>query len=494
MFFGTPNALAHASFALWVIVTLMVFSRFRAPHATVICILGGTLFLPEVLAIDPPLLPPIKKASVTMFMAWIGCRWKAKDRLAEAKPLAGIDILFLIVLFGDVGTVFTNMDQLVDGPSVRPGHKPTELIGMFVKDWLFYYLAFFLGRAMLRDRQDLEDLTRMTVYGGIAYALGALIEVRMSPQLHNWIYGYHPGDFTMTARYGGYRPTVFMATGMAVAMFILSATLISFARSSLKKTPGYISWFLLVVLVLCKSTGALVYAAFTVPLVATVKKPKLRLQVVLSTMVLFYPVLRMTNVFPVDELVETAEKLDEERAESLWFRFDQEAQLVARAFERPAFGWGVWDRNRIFDSETGEDTSTTDGDWAIRVGTRGLVGFFGLYGMLVIPMYVAARRIRKIPSAEDQRLLGGVAMVTALWTVDLLPNGLFHALPFFYAGATYGLSKGLLNPQRGDAPGPARGRGGPGGHGGGPEVTFQRHPTPSQPHFHDPTSWPPPPR
>ncbi|HEY8426813.1 MAG TPA: hypothetical protein VIL20_00500, partial [Sandaracinaceae bacterium] len=266
MILGEPNIFAYLALFLWVPVTLVLFIRLRPPMATMASILGGVMLLPESISIDPPALPPMDKLSVTAFWAFLGCLWKAPDRLREARPFRGLDALFLVVVAGNVGTALTNSDPLVTGPVVRPGLTLYDAFAHGVKDLLSLYLPFFLARAMLRTRRDLHDLMRVLVVCGVVYAIFALVEIRMSPQLHNWIYGYHQYDFSMTMRFGGYRPMIFMLTGLATAMFVLSTTLAAWARWRAGVGGAAVSLFLTAVLILCKSTGAIVYAFAVVPL------------------------------------------------------------------------------------------------------------------------------------------------------------------------------------------------------------------------------------
>lgn len=443
MLIGEPNLFAYLALFLWVPGTLFAFSRLRPPLATMVCVLSGVMFLPEQLAVDPPLLPPMEKLSITGVWAFIGCLWKARDRIIEARPLRGLDALFLLVLIGNFGTAMTNADPLVTGPVTRQGLTLYDAFAGSVKDVLSLYLPFLLGRAMLRTRQDLLDFMLVLTICGIVYATLALIEIRLSPQLHRWVYGYHQGDFSMTMRFGGYRPMIFMEHGLATAMFVLSATLAAWTRWRTGAIKPWVPLFLTTVLILCKSTGAIVYAMFVIPVVALTRRPRMWLATVLAGMVILFPLLRGTGVFPTDTLVEWAHIISEDRALSLWFRFDQEDQLLERARERLVFGWGPYSRNRIYDPETGEDLSITDGDWMIQLGTRGLMGFIGLYGILALSVVLAQRRLKKISSRRDRVLLAGLGLVSALQTVDLLPNGLFHFLPFFFAGAVSGLTEGL---------------------------------------------------
>lgn len=457
MFFGHPNPFAYAALFLFIPLTLWFYSRMPATKATLVTVLGGVLFLPEVLAVDPPLLPPMDKTSITAFWAFAGCMWKARGDVRRARPFRGIDLLFVLLLLCNVGTAVTNQFPLISGPIVRQGLTLYDSFALGIKDTLAIYLPFLLGRAMFTDRRDLRTLLNGLVVGGVVYALLALIEIRFSPQLHNWLYGYHQMDFSMAMRFGGYRPMIFMQTGLAVGMFLLAATIAAIVLHRTGNVRVRTVWFLGVVLVLCKSTGAIIYALVVLPVVALVKFPRARLPAFLALLTLLYPVLRTTDTFPTDSLVEQAEKINEERALSLWFRFDQEYQLLQRALEQPLFGWGGYNRNRHFDPVTGEDLSVTDGDWAIQIGSRGLVGFTAVYGLLTVPVVLTFRRIKRVRRRQDRQRLAALALITSLLVVDLLPNGLFHCLPFFLSGALFGLLQGLSD-KRQSAPATPRRR------------------------------------
>lgn len=447
MMLGNPNILAFLALFIWVPVTAWIFTRYRPAEATMWSILLSIMFLPEVVAIDPPLLPPMDKTSMAVLWCFLACLWKGRDRLLAAKPFRGIDLLFVMLLLGNVGTSLTNEDALVTGAVVRPALGLYDAFALGIKDTLSIYLPFFIGRAMIRNRRDLDDLTRILLSTGMFYSLLALVEIRLSPQLHNWVYGFHQMDFTMTMRFGGYRPTIFMQTGMAVCMYLLGSSMMAIARNRAGMEKTWKTLYLPVIVVICKSSGAVIYGLLVWPLLWMSQRFRILLPTAFALTALLYPVLRGTDVFPADALVEQAEKFNEERALSLWFRFDQEWQLMERARERPWFGWGGYNRNRLFEPSTGEDLSVTDGDWAIQVGTRGAVGFLGMYGLLTIPILLLFFRMKRLRSKRDRRLLSAVALLSSVITVDLLPNGLFNCLPLFLSGAIHGLSIGLLAEQ-----------------------------------------------
>jgi hypothetical protein len=415
------------------------------------------MFLPEVIAFDPPLLPPIDKQTIATFWVIIGCWWKARQRLSRARPFRGIDAFFVLVLIGNLGTSMTNGDALTTGPVVRDGLTLYDAFAGSVKDVLFVFLPFLIGRAMFRTPDEMRDFLRILVVAGLVYSLFALFEVRMSPQSHRLLYGYHPASFEMTIRGGGYRPTIFMLTGLGVAMFFLSSIIAAIARTKAGEPrlgKWYVGAYLTGVLVLCKSTGAIVYAAVIVPIVAIVRKPRMWLPLGLAILVFTFPLLRGADLFPTRQLTDLFMGVSEERALSLWFRFENEDQLLARARERPFFGWGGYNRQRIFDPATGEDMSVTDGHWIIAMGQRGMVGYVGMFGLLLWPVVQAYRIRKRIRDQRDRILIAALALIVAINAVDLLPNGLFSYLPYFYSGILAGVLPSYGKP--GTAP-PGRG-------------------------------------
>lgn len=443
---GSPNFLAWAALILFAPIALACFARMRPHVAAAWTMLGAVMFLPEVIEIDLPLLPPIDKQTIATVWVFAGCMWKARHRIERARPMRGVDLFFALVIVAEVGTALTNSDELVTGSVTRRGMTLYDALSGTIKDTLFVFLPFLIGRSMFRSRAELDEFLRILVVAGLVYSVLALYEIRMSPQSHYQLYGYHPASFEMTMRGGGYRPTIFMITGLGVAMFFLSTAIAAIARWKTERTRWYVPTYLTAVLVLCKSTGAIVYGLFLVPIVAIVRKPRFLLPLGLALLVFTFPLLRGADVFPTDEIVDVFMGVSEERALSLWFRFDQEDQLLARGRERPFFGWGGFARQRIFD-ENGEDMSVTDGHWIIELGQRGVVGFVGMFGLLLWPVVQAYRARKRIADEGDRILVAALALIVAINAVDLLPNGLFSYLPYLYSGVLAGVLPALTAPR-----------------------------------------------
>ncbi|WP_053232013.1 hypothetical protein [Sandaracinus amylolyticus] len=436
---GSPNWFSWTALVLFAPLVMVLFARLQPVLATVVTMLGAVMFLPEVIRFDPPLLPPIDKQTLATFWVFIGCLWRARDRVRSAKVMRGVDSFFWLVLIGSIGTALTNPDDVVTGPVVRQGLTTYDAFAGVVKDVLFVFLPFFIGRAMFRTPDDLRVFLKALVVAGLVYSLFALFEIRMSPQTHWQIYGYHPASFEMMMRGGGYRPTICMITGLAVAMFFLSSIMASIARTKTGESKWYVPTYLTTVFVLCKSTGAIVYGLFLIPLMSFVRRPKLWLPLVLAGLVFTFPLLRHADLFPTRQITDFFMGISEDRALSLWFRFENEDQLLDRARERLWFGWGGYSRQRVYDPMTGEDLSVTDGHWIIQLGERGMVGYVGMFGLLLWPIVSAFRARKRIVDEHDRHMVAALALIVAINAVDLLPNGLFSYLPYFYSGVLAGV-------------------------------------------------------
>jgi hypothetical protein len=443
-----PNFVAYVALLAYPIVVFALYRRTTAVAATTWSMLLAAMFLPEWAAFDPPVLPPLDKSSLTSIYVMVALLVGSRERLSAARIFRGVDRLFLVSIAGLVCTVAVNGDELIFGPRYIQGMVPWDAVSYSLADTLGLFLPFFIGRAMFRGSKDLHTFFRVLVTAGMIYAAFCLFEVRFSPQTHRWIYGIHQMDFAMTYRGGGYRPMVCMRTGIAVAMFMLTTAMaaVALARSSPLRgltVPRWKPAYLTIVLLLCKSTGAITYGLFVLPLLAFMRRARVRLAVVLAVFLMSFPLLRISQVFPTDAVVSGFEAVaGQERSLSLWFRFWNEDELLAHARDRFWFGWGGYGRFRIYDPFTGQDLSVTDGDWTIVLGSRGLVGFVSIYALLVAGIFLAARRLQRIPDPKDRRLVAALALIVAVNALDLIPNGLFHTLPYFYAGVLWGVLEG----------------------------------------------------
>ena len=302
------------------------------------------LFLPETVSFDPPGLPPLDKYSLPYVGALLGGLIFAPRPLFSARLMTGPEILVLPLVFTAVMTALVNTDPLTDVGI--DGLETWDGMSLGIQRSLLAVLPLILGRAYYRTPRDLRDLLAVMVIALLAYTPLILYEIRMSPQLHRIVYGSHVQWIGMSYRWGGYRPSVFFRHGLGLAMFVLAATLAcgTLARARLRAFfaptwpvfPGLAG-----LLVLCKSTAAIGYAAVLLPVVTFLSGRLMAwVAALLAVGFLVYPAVRISPWFPGEQIVEAAARVSEDRAESIAFRFENEDALLNRALERPLFGWG----------------------------------------------------------------------------------------------------------------------------------------------------------
>src|SRR5205823_15018650 len=95
-----------------------------------------------------------------------------------------------------------------------------------VRQIIIWGLPYVIGRVYFSDLEGIRELAVGIFIGGLIYVPLCWFEVRMSPQLHVWVYGFRQHSFYQNMRDGGYRPMVFMQHGLMVAMWMSMTALI----------------------------------------------------------------------------------------------------------------------------------------------------------------------------------------------------------------------------------------------------------------------------
>lgn len=443
--------MTNLALSAWPLVTLALVMSLPFPKAALISILGGFLLLPSFGGMDLPLLPPFNKDSIpalsVLVLAVLLYRTKdTNDRyslpaLPGWLPRAPIGIVCLAMLvLGVQMTALTNGERIVYGPTVLPGLRIYDGFSIALAG-LTMAVPLFIGRKFFAHPENQALLLRGLVIAGLGYSLLALYEIRMSPQLSRIVYGEFANDWRQMIRGGGWRPAVFMHHGLQLAIFMAAVTLAAFGASRcLEQRRRSLYFFagawLFGTLLLSNSLGALIIAAMFLPAVLFLPT---RLQLlfagVMAGIVLLYPLLRSVDVIPTDRFIALVEGVDEQRASSLQYRVINEDILLAHAREKPFFGWGTWNRNRVFD-ETGDDVSTTDGAWILSMGKTGWIGYLAEFGLLTLPIILLA--IRSWRREEVPQVTSVLALVLVAQLIDLIPNSFLSPVTVLMAGALWG--------------------------------------------------------
>lgn len=432
----------------WPLISIAFFKRCSPHVAVVLTILAGYLILPEKYSIDLPLLPPLNKITVPAITALVLAAMMVRRGTARFPVLPGLfprlfSMWFLIVLLvgGAFMTVMTNGDTLQFGPTVLPALRPYDALSSILLA-LTFILPVLLARKYLASPQAHRALLVLLCFSGLIYSLFILVEARMSPLFHHWVYGYFPHVWIQHVRSYGWRPVVFLGHGLLVGIFLF-ATILSAAglvRGKLQSTnrKRYIFAMLWLLLILLVSTnfGALLITLVLLPLfLFSNVKTHLITAAVIAGIFLAYPVARDTRLIPLDRIVDVAAQVDPQRAASFRTRLKNEEDFLAKTRQRSIFGWGGWGRSRTYDPNTGDDITIADGAWVITLSVSGWTGYIARFGILCIPVFLLLMHRRRLKIGPETSAL---ALIVAGNLVDLIPNSSLTPVTAIVAGALWG--------------------------------------------------------
>ena len=442
-----PNLFAYIVLLGFPLVALLMFHRLPLQKALVWSVLAGHLMLPSATMVNLPVLPVLDRVSIVGLSVFLLCLIYGRKAGPPPKDQrAGrwvFSLMLAFAVFGPFLTVAFNRTPLFFGPTMLPGLGPKDAVSLAIQTFTAL-VPFWLGLRYLNTREGHRLLLQGFVIGALIYTVPVLIELRLSPQLHNWVYGFFQHSFAQHIREGGFRPLVFLDHGLVLGIFLCIGCLSALVlfKEALRTGQTAFGWFyaalwLLLILFESNNFGALALAlGGSVLLLLSGQRLLMVVAGTVAVVVLLYPILRGSGLIPIETVLDLLGRISSDRAGSLGFRLMNEEALLERANLKPLFGWGSWARNQIFDSYTGEMTSVTDGVWIIFIGIYGWLGYIGRFGLLTLPiLFYAAKRSQLGPS----RITTGLAVVLAVILMDLIPNSALVNYVWLMAGGIAGL-------------------------------------------------------
>ncbi len=430
----------HNQFALivlfaWVPIVLGIFAFLPPRRAVIAAFVCGYLFLPS-LSLHFPTLPDVNKGSLTAVGVILGSLIFDGGKLFAFRPRL-IDLACLVLCFSPIET------SLLNGLGIMDGFAASATI---VTRW---GLAYWIGRAYFTDWDAARELAVGIVIGGLAYVPLCLWEIRMSPQLHGQIYGLSFMSFRQDSALYGFRPNVFLVDGLTVTMFMGVCSILAFwmwmTQSPTKIWGIRIGWIALTLIgitVLCKALGGLVLMAGGMAALMMTRWPKTKFAAVCLIMAApLYIVSRANGHWDGQTLIDAAQHVSKDRANSLEFRLKNENLLVAKALEQPWWGWGGWRRSHVFDPFDHRDLTIVDGLWILTFGEHGIIGLVALLTMVLGPAVLMLRRV-PLRYWSDAACAAPVALaiVITLYMIDGLFNATFNSVASLAAGAVASMS------------------------------------------------------
>jgi len=444
------NILAYIVLLVWPILSMRWFRVKLIQEAILWTLLGGFLLLAVKTEIDIPMLPALGKHTMPVISVLLGCFLIKKQPVLYFQGLGKKKYLILIFIVSPLVTSLLNPNSIIIGFQFSPGLTYYDGLSDSINRFLLI-IPFFIGRRFFRTYSDQLIMFKILVSSALLYSLPMLYEIRMSPQLHTWVYGYFPHSFGQQKRSSGFRPVVFIGHGLWVAFYMmvcLSAS-IPLWKDGIKVkqfSPAAVSYFLFIMLVLCKSMASLFYAVFLFTFIKWISPRGQHIAAVLLVSVaMLYPAMSILNVFPHEKLLSVASSVtSNDRMQSLKFRFDNEKRLLDHAKEKFYFGWGGWGRNRVY-ADSGKDITVTDGQWIMTFGSFGVIGFIAEFGLLAVVVIQANRASKYLMIKKERNLLAAHSLLLGIVMVDQLPNATLEAWLWLLVGILLGRSEEIMN-------------------------------------------------
>jgi len=458
-----PNIFAYLVLYGWPLVAFWMYWKLPIHRAFIWSILVGYLFMPPAsAAFDLPALPEFTKleiAAVSSFVMAIAFHGVGFIKIPRSPLLIAIILGYLFV---PVFTVLTNAEDVVYGLYTLSGMSFIEIPALVLYR-AFFLIPFIMAYSVLSDFEHLTDVLYALVIGLMAYSVLILFEVRVSPQLNTWIYGFFQHSFLQMVRGDGFRSIVFLYHALWVGFFTVMGLVAAIAlyknpeskpsgpfmfaperifRRFFRESPVAVYLVLgivfMVVLVLSKSMGPILFG-ITLTATLLVIKPRYQLLAagIVGLIVFSYPILRGVGLVPAEQLVDLIATINPDRAASFEFRLDNELILMDRALEKLLFGWGEGARHLILDPLFGRLVAIPDGQWVIILGAYGIVGFICEMGLILIPVLMALRWSYITDPKIVSPLVPAYALLIAANAVDMIPNATLTHLTFIMAGVLW---------------------------------------------------------
>lgn len=439
------NSLALLMLLVWPVVTAVLFARLDYRRAAIWTLLAGYLLLPPVSGIKIPMVPYLQKDQIASLCALVGM-----VMLRQSAPMpwirmeAWVKMLLGLAVVGVFATVATNPEPLIEGVTFRPGLGVRDAINA-----LFYTLLelapFVIGYMLLSSTDSIRLFMQALILATLGYSILMLIEIRMSPQLNVWIYGFFAHDFSQSIRYGGFRPMVFLEHGLWVAMFtvmgLLSAA-VAFREAhgpEQRRRAMWVLGYLMILLVLCKSAASLGYSLLFVPAILLLKPQwQLRIAGTFAALVFIYPLALWLGLVPTEAITDAIISYDPDRGHSLRFRFNNEQILLQHAAEKILAGWGGWGRNLLVNPEDGRYTTIADGQWIITITGGGLIAYVAVFGLFCGTILRVWRHAAA--TGRYDRWAIALSLICVANLIDLIPNATLTPLTWLAAGALAGMT------------------------------------------------------
>ena len=410
----------------WIPLTIYFFNKKGAVKGTLLSLIGGILFIP-IFSYDFPLITYNKNAviSLSILISFLITNSTRKYPLR----FNGVD--FFVLMSCVVGPIITSLSN---------GLGLYDAIFQSLNTTLSWGFFFWMGRRLITNRETLEILKYYILIGTLIYVPLCLVELRFSPQLNRWVYGFYAHSFLQHIRNGGYRPMVFMQHGLMVTLWLASGAIIAFSYwvegiyKKIWRIPIPVVFFLIFFTTLfSNSTGStiLMFLGIILYILYRVRRITWPIRIILLFIPLYF-YLRLNGIINSNDILQIVSMhFNAERTQSVWFRFYQEDLYTKNMIGHQLFGWGGWNRSAPIDPRTGYLLIVRDSMWLGLYSQYGFVGMISVYLFLLYgPFKIISKKSRKIVKDAIP-----IVLILTIFSLDSLLNSMVNVVYLFCAGA-----------------------------------------------------------
>jgi hypothetical protein len=436
---GSYNLIAHLMMVGWFPLCFVLFLVMRPTKAVATGMVAGLLLLPNI-EYEFFRIPDYDKSMAVGLGLILAALAFDRARLLSFRP-RWVDLPVVIICVAPL------LSNLANGYPLWSG-----LSGAF-SAFVRWGMPWILGRIYFADFKPQHQLALAIVVGALLYAPFCLFEMKMSPLLHEIVYGVKLKTVKHAQRGMFWRPNVFLSHGLMCALYLAMAAFLAFtlwftkARTALLRLPMLIVLAVLVAITVgASSKNAFLMMVVGMGCVVVARRLRTGLPVLLLIAIpVVYVGLRQGLGWDGQEIVEVSRSVfGEGRASSLELRFESEAMLSERAGEKVWLGYadmGEFTGNQPRDGTDRQDFNIiVDSMWLIFLGTNGVVGLLGAFSaMLLAPFLLWKRLPARYWTHPSVSMTTALAIMSALFALDCLLNSFENPVFIAAGGGVCGL-------------------------------------------------------
>lgn len=416
---------------IWPLICCILYFYLNELVATFISVFIGFLILPVGVYLDIPLFPNFDKNLSSLVGVLLGLIFIKKKSFNWFGDNGFVRYSILSIILLTLVNYFFNTQPLFNGEYWVVGITIHEAFVACLRNYLaISFLVVAIN--VVKSENDVIQLHKMIVIALLAYLPLIIIELLISPQIHNFVYGFHPHSFNQQIRNGGFRPTVFIGHGLLTANVYLGGFISLLILYKFKKffisQPINLTLIIIffILLILLKSATALLLAilAFITLCFLSFNLRRYTLKCIVFFSVL-YPFLVSMDLIPLDSIyILFAQLFPQERLDSLFFRFFNEKLFLEYLNNYVFIGYGGMGRAMI-------PGAIVDGTWLVWTMRYGVIFWF-----IHVVLYSHYMFVKYNPNTSFQKVIIVFSVLPIIILIDQIPNSSWSApWSWLYAGA-----------------------------------------------------------